>query len=386
MPVTDQLPAAPGPVEAMPRAVLLADAACARGERVLEVLGTGRGRAHGGSRRPAGGRSSDRTPCARTTPVRWRCWPVRSTAPCCGSWSPRRRSRRSSAKESMPPSSGSSCWLRSGSASSTSTGPNEPQRRCTPRSATSSPSRGTASPGECEVTHLVPGDLVHLDVGSIVPADLRLLDSTNLECDESILTGESVAGAKSPDPVDTEGVAGRAVVVSVHGNGRARRLGRRGRGGHRPRRRSSDASPSGSATAIPRPSSRLGLTRFSGLLAKVGGVLSVDHLRRQRAAGAARHRSDPVLAGGRGGHHPSAAARRGVDEPRHRARVGWPQKKVLVKRLVCIEDLGDIDVLFTDKTGTLTDGHISYQRAVDADRRRRARTCSPSGWCATRPP
>ena len=40
-------------------------------------------------------------------------------------------------------------------------------------------------------------------------------------------------------------------------------------------------------------------------------------------------------------------------------------KKVLVKRLVCIEDLGDIDVLFTDKTGTLTDGRISFERAID---------------------
>ena len=39
--------------------------------------------------------------------------------------------------------------------------------------------------------------------------------------------------------------------------------------------------------------------------------------------------------------------------------------KVLVKRLVCIEDLGDIDILVTDKTGTLTEGHISLVDAVD---------------------
>ena len=36
--------------------------------------------------------------------------------------------------------------------------------------------------------------------------------------------------------------------------------------------------------------------------------------------------------------------------------------KVLVKRLVCVEDLGDIDVLITDKTGTLTEGRISLGR------------------------
>ena len=38
---------------------------------------------------------------------------------------------------------------------------------------------------------------------------------------------------------------------------------------------------------------------------------------------------------------------------------------MLVKRLVCIEDLGDIDILITDKTGTLTEGRISLVDAVD---------------------
>ena len=62
------------------------------------------------------------------------------------------------------------------------------------------------------------------------------------------------------------------------------------------------------------------------------------------------------------------------------------QRKVLVKRLVCIEDLGDIDVLFTDKTGTLTQGRISYHARA---RRRRppARTSRCGGGCwAPRPP
>jgi Mg2+-importing ATPase len=39
---------------------------------------------------------------------------------------------------------------------------------------------------------------------------------------------------------------------------------------------------------------------------------------------------------------------------------------VLVKRLVCIEDLGDMDILVTDKTGTLTEGRISFIEALDA--------------------
>jgi P-type Mg2+ transporter len=41
--------------------------------------------------------------------------------------------------------------------------------------------------------------------------------------------------------------------------------------------------------------------------------------------------------------------------------------KVLVKRLVCIEDLGDVDVLFTDKTGTLTEGSLRFMRSTGPD-------------------
>jgi Mg2+-importing ATPase len=43
------------------------------------------------------------------------------------------------------------------------------------------------------------------------------------------------------------------------------------------------------------------------------------------------------------------------------------RRNVLVKRLVCIEDLGDVATLFTDKTGTLTQDRISFMRAVAAD-------------------
>ena len=50
------------------------------------------------------------------------------------------------------------------------------------------------------------------------------------------------------------------------------------------------------------------------------------------------------------------------------------RKRVLVKRLVTIEDLGNIEVLFTDKTGTLTEGKISFQDALD-----------PAGDRATQP-
>ena len=47
-------------------------------------------------------------------------------------------------------------------------------------------------PVSVDVTTLVPGDVVQLSVGDVVPADLRLLRADALECDESVLTGESL--------------------------------------------------------------------------------------------------------------------------------------------------------------------------------------------------
>jgi Mg2+-importing ATPase len=58
---------------------------------------------------------------------------------------------------------------------------------------------GTAR--EVEVTALVPGDVVHLGIGAIIPADMRVLTAKDLLCDESILTGESLPVGKDPAPV-----------------------------------------------------------------------------------------------------------------------------------------------------------------------------------------
>jgi Mg2+-importing ATPase len=219
-------------------------------------------------------------------------------------------------------------------------------------------------PVSVEVTHLVPGDIVHLAVGSIVPADLRLLTASNLECDESILTGESVPSAKSAEPVASgaplaelssclfmgtvvhEGSADAVVVAT----GPTTQFGR---------------IAVGLGDRHPQTEFQLGLTRFSGLLAKVGGALSVAIFVINVALG--RPLIDAVLF--------SLAVAVGITPQLLPAVVSTSlatgsrrlaEKKVLVKRLVCIEDLGDIDVLFTDKTGTLTEGHISFERAIDA--------------------
>ncbi len=62
-------------------------------------------------------------------------------------------------------------------------------------------------------TQLVPGDIVILSAGDKVPADLRLLESSGLQTDESALTGESVPVEKTVAPLD-----GRDLVVADQHN------------------------------------------------------------------------------------------------------------------------------------------------------------------------
>ncbi|AJE21801.1 cation-transporting P-type ATPase [Azotobacter chroococcum] len=52
-----------------------------------------------------------------------------------------------------------------------------------------------------DAEHLVPGDLVLLEAGDRVPADLRLLDTRNLRIEEAALTGESLPSDKGREPV-----------------------------------------------------------------------------------------------------------------------------------------------------------------------------------------
>lgn len=55
-----------------------------------------------------------------------------------------------------------------------------------------------------DVAKLVPGDLVMIEAGDRVPADLRLVSARGLRIEEAVLTGESVASDKSSEPVSEE--------------------------------------------------------------------------------------------------------------------------------------------------------------------------------------
>src|SRR5690606_27076986 len=60
------------------------------------------------------------------------------------------------------------------------------------------------NPVEVDTTELVPGDIILLEAGDIVPADARLIDVNALKTDEAALTGESHTVTKTTDALDDD--------------------------------------------------------------------------------------------------------------------------------------------------------------------------------------
>jgi Mg2+-importing ATPase len=226
-----------------------------------------------------------------------------------------------------------------------------------------------------DVADVVPGDVVRLGLGDLVPADVRLIEVNELECDEAVLTGESLPSPKSVEPVSTDSPvdlpscafmgtvvhqgSGRAVVVAT-----------------------------GSATAFGKIAVGLGelqvetafqggLRGFSRLLVGVAAVLTISifviNVVFSRPLLDALLFSLAIAIGITPQLLPAIVSVSLSTGSRELAR-----KRVLVKRLVTIEDLGNIEVLFTDKTGTLTEGAHS----TPPEPLRPPRCCSVC--CATR--
>jgi Mg2+-importing ATPase len=215
-----------------------------------------------------------------------------------------------------------------------------------------------------DVTELVPGDVVRLAVGDVVPADLRLLHADGLECDEAVLTGESLPAEKRSDPItapqsslDLASCAFMGTVVREgSGLGVVVRTGSRTEFG---------AIALQLGERQPQTAFQLGLRDFSLLLVRVTAVLAGSILVLNVVLGRSLLESVLFALAIAVGLTPqllpaivtislSTGAKR------------LAQRAVVVKRLVGIEDLGNIVVLFTDKTGTLTEGRITFAGALDA--------------------
>ena len=81
---------------------------------------------------------------------------------------------------------------------------------------------------QIDADQLVPGDLVLLESGDRIPADLRLIEALHLRIDEAMLTGESEDAKKNTDPVDRDAALGDRHCMAFSGtmvtSGRGRGL------------------------------------------------------------------------------------------------------------------------------------------------------------------
>ena len=208
---------------------------------------------------------------------------------------------------------------------------------------------------------MVPGDIVLLEAGDVISADLRLVEASNLAADESMLTGESVAVHKHVHPVSVEarlpdrasmlfkGTAltrgsGAGVVTAT---GLSTELGRVSR-------LVEEAEPGSSPLErkLARLSTQLvwAALALTALIGGVGLVKGEEPFLMVEAAialaVAAIPEGLPIVA--------TIALARGM----------WrmARQNVLIERLSAVETLGATTVILTDKTGTLTENRMTVRR------------------------
>lgn len=209
------------------------------------------------------------------------------------------------------------------------------------------------------VAELVPGDIVHLDAGTVVPADLRLVEVASLRIEEATLTGESEPIDKQTDAVDrddlalgdrlcmaysgTQVAAGRGVGVVVS-TGMRTELGR-------------IASLLQSVEPEPTPLQQR-LDRVGKQLALLGIVVAVGVVIMGAISGEAA--ADLVLT--------AISVAVAVIPEGLPAVVTFTlaigsqrmlKRQALIRKLPAVETLGSVTVICSDKTGTLTQNRMT---------------------------
>ncbi|MGZ5094816.1 MAG: HAD-IC family P-type ATPase, partial [Burkholderiales bacterium] len=212
---------------------------------------------------------------------------------------------------------------------------------------------------------IVAGDVVSLSAGNLVPADGLVIDARDFLVSEASLTGESFPIEKRPGIVPAEAqLAQRTNCVflgtSVRSGSAKVIIARTGRG---------TAFGAIAARIAARPEETdfsRGVRRFGHLLMRVMVLIVIFVMAANQLLGRPALESLLFAVALAVGLTPellpaivSVTLSRGA---REMARRG-----VIVRRLETIEDLGSIDVLCTDKTGTLTAGVITLDAAVDCE-------------------
>ena len=221
------------------------------------------------------------------------------------------------------------------------------------------------TPREIPTEEIVPGDVVILNAGDMIPGDCLVLESKDLFVDEATLTGETYPVEKSPGTVASAASLNKrtnALFMGTHVvSGTSRAV----------------VGCTGTSTEFGRVSEHMrlrspetefehGIRRFGYLVMEVTLILVIAIF----AVNAYFQR--PILEA----FMFSLALAVGLTPQLLPAIIGinlahgarrMALKKVIVKRLESIENFGSMNVLCSDKTGTLTLGKIELQSALDVE-------------------
>ncbi len=222
-------------------------------------------------------------------------------------------------------------------------------------------------PRAIPAAELVPGDVIELAAGCLVPADGIVLAAKDFLLSEASLTGESFPVEKRPGTVPPETPLARRTNCVFAGtsvrSGTARAL----------------VAETGPRTAFGAVAARLkarppetefarGVRQFGYLLVRVMVLIVIFVLVVNQALGRPALESLLFAVALAVGLTPELLPAIVSVTLSHGARA-MARSGVMVRRLEAIENLGSMDVLCTDKTGTLTAGVISLDAAVDAEGR-----------------
>lgn len=227
-------------------------------------------------------------------------------------------------------------------------------------------------PVAIESAQVVPGDVILVEAGDRLPADVRFLHVNGLAIDESVMTGETLPAEKRAEPLAVPavemfeaqniGFAG-TIVMNGWGEGVVFATGK-------------DTAFGDIATLTEETDRETvfekGIRQFSRFILKlVFFTLAIIYFANILIRGDSANSIELLI-------FSLALAVSVVPEALpviltvalSRGSLRLAQKKVVVKRLSAIEDLGSIEVLCCDKTGTLTENLLSVAKIKAADERR----------------
>jgi len=213
---------------------------------------------------------------------------------------------------------------------------------------------------------LVPGDVVLLGTGDVVPSDMRLLNVDELSIDESTLTGESYPVRKTSSEISAESppihemkniafmgtyVKGGEGVGVIIATGKDTYLGKTAQLLKKIKRESE----------FQKNMTKFGYTLIKIVLASVVLIFLINVLLVRDIISTILFSVALAI-----GMVPEALPIV-ITITLSTGALLLAKKNVIVKRLVSVEDLGNVDVVCTDKTGTITENKLTLEKYVDVN-------------------